>query len=65
MDYYDFIKSFNGEGFSLLINLAEGGEFTGGLGMISHKKSLINIFGHKHEIKYFIKNFDTFHNQQT
>ena len=32
MDYYDFIKSFNGDGFSLLINLAEGGDFTGGLG---------------------------------
>ena len=25
------------------------------LGMISHKKSLITIFGHKHEIKNFIK----------
>ena len=27
------------------------------LGMISHKKSLITIFGHKHKIKNFIKNF--------
>ena len=31
------------------------------LGMISHKKSLITIFGHKHKIKNFIKNFDNFH----
>ena len=30
------------------------------LGMISHKKSLITIFSHKHEIKNFIKKFDTF-----
>ena len=29
-DYYDFFNSFNGEGFSLLINLAEGGVFPGG-----------------------------------
>ena len=29
MDYYDFFNSFNGEGFSLLINLAEGGVFPG------------------------------------
>ena len=28
-DYYDFFNSFNGEGFSLLINLAEGGNFPG------------------------------------
>ena len=34
---------------------------SGGLGMISHKKSL--IFGHKHEIKNFIKKFDIFHEQ--
>ena len=26
------------------------------LGKISHKKSIITIFGHKHEIKNFIKN---------
>ena len=26
-DYYDFYDSFNGEGFSLLINLAEGGDW--------------------------------------
>ena len=32
-----------------------------GLGMISHKKSLITIFGHKHKIKNFIKKFDVFH----
>ena len=31
------------------------------LGMISHKKSLITIFGHKHEIKNFSKKFDIFH----
>ena len=31
------------------------------LGMISHKKSLITIFGHKHKINNFIKNFDNFH----
>ena len=31
------------------------------LGMISHKKSLITIFGHKHKIKNFIKKFDIFH----
>ena len=28
------------------------------LGMISHKKSLLTIFGQKHEIKNFIKKFD-------
>ena len=31
------------------------------LGMISHKKSLITIFGRKHKIKNFIKIFDNFH----
>ena len=31
------------------------------LGMISHKKSQITIFGHKHKIKNFIKKFDIFH----
>ena len=31
------------------------------IGMISHKKSQITIFGHKHEIKNFIKKFDIFH----
>ena len=31
------------------------------LGMISHKKSLITIFGHKHKIKNFITKFDIFH----
>ena len=29
--------------------------------MISHKKSLITNFGHKHEIKNFIKEFYIFH----
>ena len=28
-DYWDFYNSFNGEGFSVLINLAEGGNFPG------------------------------------
>ena len=31
------------------------------VGMFSHKKSLITIFGHKHKIKNFIKKFDIFH----
>ena len=31
------------------------------LGIISHKKTLITIFGPKHEIKNFIKKFDIFH----
>ena len=31
------------------------------VGMISHKKSLITIFGHKHKIKNFIKKFYIFH----
>ena len=31
------------------------------LGMISHKKSLITVFGHKHEIKNFIKKLYIFH----
>ena len=31
------------------------------LGMISHKKSLITIFGHKHKIKNFIKKIGIFH----
>ena len=31
------------------------------LGMISHKKPLITIFGHKHNIKNFIKKFHIFH----
>ena len=40
------------------------GELAKGLpiiGIISHKKSLITIFGHKHKIKNFIKKFDIFH----
>ena len=32
------------------------------LGMVSHKMSLITIFGHKHKIKNFIKEFDIFQN---
>ena len=32
-----------------------------GLGMISHKKSPITIFGQKHKIKNFIIKFDIFH----
>ena len=31
------------------------------LGMISHKKSLITIFGHKHKIKKFHQKSDIFH----
>ena len=31
------------------------------IGMISHKKLLITVFGHKHKIKNFIKKFDIFH----
>ena len=31
------------------------------VGKISHKKSLITIFGHKHEIKNFIKKIDIFY----
>ena len=31
------------------------------IGMISHEKSLMTIFGHKHKIKNFIKKFDIFH----
>ena len=31
------------------------------LGMISHKKSLITIFGHNHKIKNLIKKFDIIH----
>ena len=34
------------------------------LGMISHKKSLITIFGHKHKIKNFILKFDIFHEKK-
>ena len=37
------------------------------VGMISHKKSQITFFGHKHKIKILIKKFDIFHKkfQQT
>ena len=31
------------------------------LGMVSHKMSLITIFGHKHKIKNFITKFDIFY----
>ena len=31
------------------------------VGMFSHKKSLITIFGHKHKIKNFIKKLEIFH----
>ena len=31
------------------------------VGMVSHKMSLITIFGHKHIIKNFIKKFVIFH----
>ena len=29
-DYYDFYNSFTGEGFSLLLNMAQGGVMPGG-----------------------------------
>ena len=35
------------------------------LGMISHKKSQITIFGHKHKIKNFVKKFDFFHKENS
>ena len=35
------------------------------LGMISHKKSLITIFGHNHEYKNFIKKFNNFHGKMS
>ena len=41
------------------VDASQAGE--GQLGMISHKNSPITIFGHKHEIKNFIKKFDIFH----
>ena len=54
------------EGRSCHPDLSGGGAFQVSLsqlqlGMISHKKSLITIFGHKHKIKNFIKKFDIFH----
>ena len=33
------------------------------LGMISHKKSVITIFGHKHKFKHFTKKIDSFINK--
>ena len=36
------------------------GSLTDLIGMISHKKSLITIFGHKVEIKNFVKKFDMY-----
>ena len=44
-------------GIALLVT----GELFEFLGMISHKKSLITIFGHNHGIKNFIKKFNIFH----
>ena len=43
------------------INYARSARLDVVLGMISHKKSLITIFGHKHKIKNFIKKFGIFH----
>ena len=45
-----------GESYSSTVTL-----FKPYLGMISHKKSLVTIFDHKHKIKNFIKKFDIFH----
>ena len=47
----------------LLAEVPFGLLLSGGLGMISHKKSLITIFGHKHEISsknliFFMKIFN-------
>ena len=57
--------AFKNKGKSLTQELAEASAnhvfshslttFKDELGMISHKKSLITIFGHKHKIKNFIK----------
>ena len=39
-------------------------DWSSSIGMISHKKSLITIFGHKHKIKNFIKKFGIFHKKK-
>ena len=40
------------------------GHIVNDIGMISHKKSLITIFGHKHKIKNFILKLDIFHEKK-
>ena len=42
-DYYDFYNSFNGEGFSLLINLAEGGDWPSNDVFVDNKPQYMNI----------------------
>ena len=56
--------SFGGEWMQNDLNFESKFKFDGVsslLGMISHKKSLFTIFGHKHKIKNFIKKFSSFH----
>ena len=47
--------------YTLAVLLKPDEACTISLGMISHKMSLITIFGHKHKIKNFITKFDIFH----
>ena len=42
-DYYDFYNSFNGEGFSLLINLAEGGDWPSNNVFVDNQPQFITI----------------------
>ena len=42
-DYYDIYDSFNGEGFSLLINLAEGGNWPSNNVFVDNKPQYMNI----------------------
>ena len=57
LDEFNPIPNINPSGFFDLSFLNED------LGMFSHKKSLITIFGHKRKIKNFIKKFDIFHKE--
>ena len=54
--WMDFFKDFVHE-FEEVSICTMGPDFDqdGQVGMISHKNSLITIFGHKHKIKNFIK----------
>ena len=42
-DYDDFYNSFNGEGFSLLINLAEGGDWPSNNVFVDNQPQFVNI----------------------
>merc|ERR1711929_68922 len=42
-DYYDFYDSFNGEGFSLLLNLAEGGDWPSNDVFVDNNPQYMNI----------------------